>query len=162
MWTKTLCFSAVELLKRWAITKEGYTQSVWGQKRVHSGIKSKIHHEPRDWQKTNRTRFPEMNEPGTPVNGYKYYAWLSTVLGYFFCFTLGLRVFVVYIVLHCCFGRYFLFSFLVYFCSFSFSLRVSFHSIQPLFAPGYVRPHVRTYKPCTYYIVSLRLLYYLC
>ena len=27
----------------WAITKNGYTRSVWSQKRVHAGIKSKIH-----------------------------------------------------------------------------------------------------------------------
>jgi len=27
----------------WAITKNGYTWSVWSQKRVHAGIKSKIH-----------------------------------------------------------------------------------------------------------------------
>ena len=34
---------------------------------------------------------------------------------------------IVYIVLHCCFGRYFV-LFLVYFCSFTFSLvRVSIH-----------------------------------
>ena len=89
------------------------------------------------------------NDPGTPVNGY--YAWLGLAFNRFWLFFLLNHWRIVYIVLHCCFGRYFLFSFCVSFCSFNFSLQVSFHSIQPLCAPGYVRPHVHTYKPRTYH-----------
>ena len=38
------------------------------------------------------------------------------------------------------------FRFLFYFCSFNFSLGVSFHSIQPLCAPLYVRPHIHIWR----------------
>ena len=65
-----------------AITKSGYTRSVWSQKRVHPGIKSK--HTPRATRLAKNKLYPCMreNDPGTPVNGY--YAWPSTVFGYFF------------------------------------------------------------------------------
>ena len=54
---------------------------------------------------------------------------------------------IVYIVLHCPFGRYLFFLFI-----FALSLFHSyeFHfAIQPLCAPRQVRPHIHTYKPCT-------------
>ena len=61
---------------------------------------------------------------------------------------------IVYIVLHCCLGRYFPFSFLVYFFGlfllFQF-FTTSFISLDStIMRAGYVRPHTHTYKPCTH------------
>ena len=96
------------------------------------------------------------SDPGTPVNGY--YAclvgllgWLSTVFGYLFCLTIGLYGVHCSTLLRRSLFYFIFFPFFFCFCSFNFSLRVSFHSIQPLCAPGYVRPHNHTYKPCTYH-----------
>ena len=96
------------------------------------------------------------SDPGTPVNGY--YAclvgllgWLSTVFGYLFCLTIGLYGVHCSTLLRRSLFYFIFFPFFFCFCSFNFSLRVSFHSIQPLCAPGYVRPQLHTYKPCTYH-----------
>ena len=65
--------------------------------------------------------------------------------------------FVLYLVVYGL-GRYFLLVFGLYLL-FKFSLRVSFHSIQPLCAPAYVGLYIHMYKSCTYHydccIISL-------
>ena len=58
---------------------------------------------PRATRLAKNKSYPSLrnNGPGTPVSGY--YAWLSTVFRYFFL--LNHWPIIVYIVLHCCFGR---------------------------------------------------------
>ena len=64
---------------------------------------------------------------------------------------------------YCCFGRSFVLS--MYFRSFIFHEGASFHSVQPLRAPGYARLHIRTYKPCTYHndccSITKKIIYYI-
>ena len=86
--------------------------------------------------------------------------WLLRSLGAFNRFWLFVTpsiCFVLYLVVYGL-GRYFLLVFGLYFL-FKFSLRVSFHSIQPLCAPAYVGLYIHMYKSCTYHydccIISL-------
>ena len=142
----------------WAITKNGYTRSVWSQKRVHPGIKSKIHSTSHAIGQKQIVPVFQRLWPGYTCKWLLCLAWLSTVSDY-----LLLRVFVLYYVRYLVvygFGRYFLLVFgFAYICSSKFSLRVSFHSIQPLCAPAYVGLYIHMYKSCTYHydccIISL-------
>ena len=93
-----------------AITENGYTRSVWSQKRVQAGIKSKIHSTSRAIGQNKSYPFFRDYDPGTTVNGYyaRSLGRLSTVSEY-----LLLRVFVLYLVVYG-FGRYFLLFFGLY------------------------------------------------
>ena len=106
---------AVSLLRRHhsiisAITKNRYTRSVSSQKRVHPGIKSKIH--PTNTRLAKNKSYPFLREtdPDKPVNGYRAWHGFQPFL---FCFLLN-RWPIVYIGLHrCCFGR--LFSYVLWY-----------------------------------------------
>ena len=97
-----VCIHSYTFLR--AITKNGYTRSVWSQKRVQAGIKSKIHSTSRAIGQNKSYPFFRDYDPGTTVNGYyaRSLGRLSTVSEY-----LLLRVFVLYLVVYA-FGRYFL------------------------------------------------------
>ena len=149
----------LENVKYRAITKNGHR--VPGPLGVKNGysLESRQKHTPRATRLAKNKSYPFStdNDPGTTVNAY--YAWLSAV----FVFLLN-QLPIVYIVLHCCFGRSFLTFFLWAFALSIFHYEYYFNVLnQPLCAPGYVCPHIPfekkiAYKPCTY--ISLRLLYY--
>ena len=119
----------------WAITKNGYTRSVWSQKRVQSGIKSKIH----------STSHAIGQKQIVPVFQR---LWPGYTCKWLLCSVLYLVVYGL--------GRYFLLVFGLYLL-FKFSLRVSFHSIQP-FMRTCLRRSIYSYVQIMH--VSLRLLYY--
>ena len=114
MYTLVHIFKGNNQKRLYPVRLESKTGTGWNQ------VKNTLD-EPRDWPKTNRTRFSEIMT--------RVHLGLSTVSDY-----LLLRLFVLYLVVYG-FGRYFLLVFGLYLL-FKFSLRVSFHSNQPLCAPA--------------------------
>ena len=110
-----------------AKTENGYTRSVWSQKRVQPGIKSKIH-------PTSHAIGQKQIVPVFERKGRTYICkWLLCLVGCFqpFLFFFLLNHFadeysVLYIVLHCCFGRHFL-QFFCLFLLFQFFTTYEFH-----------------------------------
>ena len=139
------------------ISKNGYTRSIWSQKRVHPGIKSKIHPTSHAIGQNKSYPFLRDDDPGTPVNGVL--CWLSTFLGYIFCLTISRTYSCTLFFTTVVASLVTLFCFLVHFCSFNFHDEYEFQfTIQPLDATW---ARTSTNSCAQTMRVSLRLLYYL-
>ena len=131
-----------------AIAKNGYTQSVWSQKRVQPGIGSKIHSTSHAIGQKQVVPVFQRLWPGYTCKWLLWSAlnrfWLFVTLS--ICFVPGsLRLRSLFF-----FGFWFIFAVQIF--------RYEFH-FKPLCAPAYVCLYIHMYKSCTYYydccIISL-------
>ena len=131
-----LCCMYIILLHRyddthvlfWAIIKNGYTLSVWSQKRVQPGVKKQIHptSHAKYWPKTHDTRFGEKKDPSTPVNGMLGFQPFLVII-----MLNHLPILVVYVVLHCCFRHLLVFRLFCFLSIFTTSTSIGDNEARP-------------------------------
>ena len=138
-------------LKQRAISKNGYTRSVWSQKRVQAGIKSKI---PSTSHAIGQKQIVPVFQRLLP--GYTCKWLLCSAFNRFWLFVTSSICFVLYLVVYG-FGRYFLLFFGLYLLFKFFT--TSFISLYSTIMRTCLRRSIYSYVQTMH--VSLRLLYYL-